>query len=505
LWLLALIHRRFDEVARAARDRVALRTATREATYGELLDGAGRVAGWLDALPPGSRVAILSSDHVVVVAAMLGALEAGCAFAPLDLSTVGKRLPALLGALACDAIVVDASTRPSIPPLDRPPAMLELGRDLEAAAPPPRRSATPGRGRDPDAMCSIYFTSGSTGVPRAIAGRLCGIDHHVAWEIERLGLDRSVRGAVLHSMSYDAYLPDVLVPMCAGGIACAPDPRDAVDPARLCAWLERAEITLLHCVPSLFRALLACPAAARLGGLRHVLLAGEVVRPTDVRAAKQVLGGAARLFNLYGPTEATLVKLHHEITAEDLERPAIPIGVPMPGVTVHVLDEDGRPGAPGRIGQIAIQSRYGSLGYLGEPELTRARFLDAPDGSGESIYLTGDYGCMLPDGALAFHGRRDRQIKLLGARVDLDEVEAILGACDGVVDAAVVVIGDVVLHGFVTLSSGATIARVREQAMQRLPPSARLARLVRLDALPRTPSGKIDRRRLALEAEGEVV
>jgi acyl-coenzyme A synthetase/AMP-(fatty) acid ligase len=303
-------------------------------------------------------------------------------------------------------------------------------------------------------------------------------------------------------MSYDAYLPDVLVPLCAGGVACAPDPRDAADPARLCAWLERAEITLLHCVPSLLRDLLACPEAGRLRGLRHVLLAGEVVRPADIRAARRVLGAGVRLFNLYGPTEATLVKLHHEIAGEDLERPAIPIGVPMPGVTVHLHDDDGRPCAPGETGQIAIQSRYGSLGYLGEPELTRARFLDAADGSGEQIYLTGDYGSRLPDGTLMFHGRRDRQIKLLGARVDLDEVEAILGGCDGVVDAAVIVVDDLVLYGFVTLAGGTAIARVREQATQRLPPASRLARLTPLDALPRTASGKIDRRRLALGAEG---
>lgn len=498
-----MIHHRFDTVARGARDRVALRTASREATYGELREGARRVAGRLDELAPGSRVAILSRDHVVVVSAILGALEAGCAFAPLDLATAGKRLPALLAALACDAIVVDAATRPLVPPLARAPAILELERAGAAPAPPSRTAVSPGRGRDPDAMCSIYFTSGSTGTPRAIAGRACGIDHHIAWEIERLGLDRSVRGAVLHAMSYDAYLPDVLVPLCAGGIACAPDPRDAADPARLCAWLERAEITLLHCVPSLFRDLLACPEAERLGSLRHVLLAGEVVRPADVRAARRVLGDGVRLFNLYGPTEATLVKLHHEITGEDLERPAIPIGVPMPGVTVHLLDDRGRPCAPGETGQIAIQSRYGSLGYLGEPELTRARFLAAPDGSGEQVYLTGDYGSRLPDGTLLFHGRRDRQIKLLGARVDLDEVEAILGACDGVVDAAVVVAGDLVLYGFVTLAAGATLARVREQALQRLAPASRLARLTPLAAFPRTPSGKLDRRRLALEAEAE--
>ena len=494
------IHRWFDDVARAARARPALRTPDRDTTFGELADGsdelAGRLAGLGCAGP--DRIAILSGDHATITAAMLGVLKAGCAFAPLELAAAEHRLAQQLGALGCRAIVVDAASRARVPAAARALPAIEL--DGARPVGPPGASRAPAPADDPDAPCSVYFTSGSTGAPRAILGRLAGIAHHIRWELDHLGLDASVRGSILHAPSYDAYLPDVLVPACAGGVACAPAARELVlDPPRLCAWLEREAITLLHCVPSLFRGLLACPGAARLTALRYVLLAGEVVRPADVRAAREVLGDRVRLVNLYGPSEATLVKLHHELTAADAGRAAVPIGVPMPGVTVHLLDDDGSPCPPGVTGQIAIQSAYGALGYLGDPDLTRARFLAAPDGSGEQLYLTGDDGRLLPDGTLAFHGRRDRQIKLWGARVDLDEVEAILCSCDGVLEAAVVAEHDAVLRGFVVLGESAAMARVREQAQQRLAPAMRLAWLTRLDALPRTPSGKIDRRRISAD------
>jgi len=446
-----LIHRRFDAVARQVRERVALQAAT-DTTFGQLLDGSDRIAAQLVELgcAPPDRIAIVASDHAVVVTAMLGVLKAGCAFAPIDPITAGPRLPGLLARLACRVVIDDR------------------GLSIATTRPPPSAS-------DPDAMCSIYFTSGSTGAPRAIAGRLSGIDHHIAWELGFLGLDASVRGAIIHPISYDAYLPDVFVPLCAGGTACAPS---GLDPERLCGWLEREQITLLHCVPSLFRSLLAVPGASRLAHLRDVLLAGEVVHPADVLTARAVLGDRVRLVNLYGPSEATLVKLHHVITDADLAGP-IPIGRPMPEVEVAIRDD----------GEIAIRSRHGALGYLDEPELTRARFL--PDGT----YLTGDHGSVLPDGAIAFHGRRDRQIKLLGARVDLDEVEAILRSCDGVVEAAVVV-AETALHGYVVLAPGMEIARVRTAAMGRLAPAMRLAWLTEVAQLPRTATGKLDRRQL---------
>lgn len=492
-----LIHARFREIADQADDRIALQTPTANITFTQLARAADHLANTLvDIAQPGC-FAILSGDHVVITTSILAVLEAGGCFVPLDANNSDRRLLDLFRTVRFDAVIVDATTKSRVDELGI--RVIEMTGTTAAIPEPPIRTPIT---NDPDSRCSIYFTSGSTGAPRAIAGRLIGIGHHIDWEIATLGLDASVRGAIIHSPGYDAYLPDVLVPICAGGVACAPSERDIVlDPARLCAWLEEQRITLLHCTPTLFRSLLAHPQARRLVALRYVLLAGEVVRHDDLRRARALWGHAVRLFNLYGPTEATLVKLHHELQDSDLELPSIPIGKPMPGVSVHILDDEESSCPVGEVGQIAIQSRFGSLGYVGEPDLTRARFREFPD-SREQLYLTGDYGSCLGDGSLLFHGRRDRQVKLCGARIDLDEVETLLCTSTDVHEAAVIVTGDV-LHGFVVLSPEGDLRRARAHATSRLSPAARLAWLTPLAELPRTPSGKLDRNRLAIAASGD--
>jgi amino acid adenylation domain-containing protein len=499
--MLGGIHHRFAEVARRLEQRVALRVCGQETRFDELFALTGRVASALQTsgCAPPQRIGVFSRDHALIIGALLGILQVGCAFAPLDAALPDERLRRMVELSELAAIFVDRELRARLLAL--------LGEsdvhifDVDSLRQAPIDSPPVFAPYDPDAPCSIYFTSGSTGMPRAVLGRLCGIEHHIAWEIEFLKLDASVRGSVLHSPSYDAYLPDVLVPLCAGGVAIVPqEPEVLLEPQRLCAWLQRERITLLHCVPSLFRALLHCPDAAQLTALRHVLLAGEVVRPADVRAARSLFGDRVQLVNLYGPTEATLVKLHHAITALDGERPAVPIGVPMPQVKVHLLSDDGQEVAAGCAGQLAIQSRYGAHGYLHEPALTRERFIDAPDGSGERIYLTGDYGQRLPDGTLAFLGRRDRQLKLRGKRVELDDIEALLGSCAGVAEAAVIAgedgCGDAIVHGFVILSPGTRLVDVRRDLERRAPPVLRPSTLTALERFPRTASGKLDRRQL---------
>jgi acyl-coenzyme A synthetase/AMP-(fatty) acid ligase len=467
------IHHRFAEVAERFPDRIALHTPAGDSTFEALRVGAVKLARVLAAVGcrPRDRVAILSTEDAVVVTSLLGVLEAGCVFAPLGAAS-GPLLDRSLRALDCRAIVTDARARSRLPQVGVPVIELAGTEVLHDAS---GEISSPSV--DLDAPCSIYFTSGSTGEPRAIVGRLSGIDHHIGWEIEFLGEAACARGTILHAPSYDAYLPDVFVPMCSGGTACAPPSNGSFG-----AWLAHEGITLVHCVPSLFRGWLASAGIAP-GRLQAILFAGEVVRPSDVRGARATLGPGVRLVNLYGPSEATLVKLHHEIVDTDLARDAIPIGTPMPGVTVRLID-----------GEIAIQSRFGALGYLGEPALTAERFLAVGN---ETMYLTGDLGRMLPDGVLAFGGRRDRQIKLCGARVELDEVEGMLAACAGVVEAAVVPDAELtMLTGYVVLAPGGDLSAVRRSMAPRLTPAMRLARIVEVETMPRTTSGKVDRRRL---------
>lgn len=294
-------------------------------------------------------------------------------------------------------------------------------------------------------------------------------------------------------------MPDLFVPLCAGGTAFAP-PRDVVaDTHRFIAWLAGNEISLLHCTPSRWRELLAETSLASATSLRHVLLAGEIVRAADVTATHSLFGERVQLWNLYGPTEATLVKLHHRIRIDDASRPSIPIGRAMPGASVRIVDDNGGTCATGTVGEIAIRSPFASHGYLDEPELNARRF--HADGSGEVEYLTGDLGAIDADGLVSFHGRRDRQIKLNGARVDVDEVEAIFASCAGVIESAVVPDADhTALFAFLVCDRS-SLPSIRTEAAARLSGAMRVARVAHCDSLPRTASGKIDRGALARTLE----
>ena len=488
-----LIHRRVLAVAEQRRTAVALRTPRRDVTFTQLVDGAREIAAALDeaGVAPHARVLIAARDQAIVAAAMLAVLGRGGVIVPIDPIAGGERTARMLAKAQIAAYVVDTEQDARFA-RDRTPRIV---RDELAVA-----RSHPLDARDPDAPCSIYFTSGSTGAPRAILGRAIGIDHHIAWEIAALHLDSTTRGAINHAVSYDAYLPDLLAPICAGGTAYAPPPEVAAEPARFVAWLAGHQITLLHTTPSRWRELLACEEACSLASLRHVVLAGEVVRPSDISASRARLGDQVELWNLYGPTEATLVKLHHRILHSDADRRSVPIGRPMPGVTVHLLDEAGDPVAPGATGQIAIKSRYAAHGYVDEPEVTARKFFTAADG--EILYLTGDLGSLAPDGTYLFHGRRDRQLKLYGARVDLDEIETILANSPGVIEAAAVVDRDhTAVFAFVTTDSTPMTA-IRTHAAASLSAAMRVARIDRIAELPRTPSGKIDRTALVRSVEG---
>lgn len=490
----ALVHQRVVAQATASPSALALSTAAGDLTFAQLVAAARAIAGALDTarVPRSGHVIIAAGDHALVAAAVIGVLGRGGVVVPVEANVGAERLARMIHRARPAAYVVDTIAARHFASDDGVPRIV---RDTPGA------SETALDASDLDAPCSIYFTSGSTGAPRAILGRAVGIDHHIAWEIDALALDRRTRGAIVHTVGYDAYLPDLLVPLCAGGVAVAPPAEVLADPERFVEWLARAEISLLHCTPSRWRELVATPRARDLAGLRHVVLAGEVVRPADSEITHALLGERVQLWNLYGPTEATLVKLHHRITPADARRERVPIGRPMPGVSVRLVAASGASCAPGEVGEIAIRSRFASLGYVDEPALTASRF----HAVGREIeYLTGDLGVADAEGELVFIGRRDRQLKLRGARVDLDEIEAILASCEGVVEAAVVADAEhTAVFGFV-VTDGTGAALVRERAAPRLSSAMRVARIERRDALPRTASGKIDRAALQRSLEEPV-
>ena len=307
------VHQVFSQLAEEDGDRLAIDDSRgTRVTYGQLEKSANRLASYLlSEVGSGSVVAIISEDTVTVITAILASLKAGCIFVPLDPRLPRKRLEMLM-----------AQVEPAIRLYD-----LETVNGNHFGPTPPQITSAP------DDMCYVYFTSGSTGIPKGIAGRLKAIDHYIRWEIETLGLQEGVRVSQFTNPSFDAYLRDMFVPLCAGGAVCVrPDFGDGLDGPQIVKWIDDSKINLIHCVPSLFRALVHEDLhPEHFPFLKHILLAGEPLLPADVKRWMSIFGERIRLVNLYGATETTLVKFFHFVTAADQDRGAIPIGKPMTG------------------------------------------------------------------------------------------------------------------------------------------------------------------------------
>jgi amino acid adenylation domain-containing protein len=497
----------FSRTAAEFGSRVAIERGGRRVTYAELEAESNRLANYL--LERGANnkalIGLLTSDPVRVITGILGVLKAGAVFVPFDPTFPDGRLRTM-SELAEPQMYVTENRY-----LEK---LSYLRSEADSGAKTVcfddtdygiyERCEPPGVTNDPDAPCSIYFTSGSTGRPKAILGRLKGIDHYMRWEIEAVGAGPGTRVSQLASPAFDGFLKDAFVPLCSGGVVCAPESRDVIlNAAQLADWLDIEQIEVLHCVPSVFRALLNERLnSSYFSAMRCVVLAGEVLYPADVKRWLDVFGERIKLLNVYGPTETTVLKVAYEVKRDDVDRPTIPIGKSIKGAAVMLINSRGQLCRGEAVGEIHIRTPYRSHGYYNEPELTREVFIQNPfgDDADDILYKTGDYGRLLDDGNLEFLGRRDQQVQVRGVRVELGEIENLLRAHVAVADVAVVdrddSEGNKFLVAFITLNDGASSAALREYLAERLPETMLPSAFIELDQLPRTLNGKIDRKAL---------
>ena len=507
------IHDWFSRMAAEDGARTAIDTGAAQVSYASLEARSNRLAQFLLAsgAPRGAAVAILSDSVIDVVTAVLASLKAGLVFVPLDPRTPARRLRALVEEVSIDWAVADAKYaglagaigRPAAPLkvafLDAPPAdaaSVQVLAGFEAFA----NSARPSVPRDGDDACYVYFTSGSTGRPKGISGRLKAIDHFVRWEIGAFGIAPGDRISQLTTPAFDASLRDFFAPLAAGATICVPPPGTVFDAEQLVAWIHDQRITLVHCVPSVFRSMLnEGLEASRFPALRHVLMAGEAILPADARKWFDTFGDRIQIVNLYGPSETTMTKFFHVVTPADADRRLIPIGKPMPGASAIVVDERGGPCPAGVVGEIYIRTPYRSLGYVGREDLTREVFIQNPFSADPSdlVYKTGDLGRLLKDGTFELIGRRDHQVKVRGERVELGAIETALRTHAAVKDVAVVdredATGTKYLCGYVVTDDESAVAGLRDFLAADLPASMVPSMFVALPSLPRLINGKIDR------------
>ncbi|HLP62049.1 MAG TPA: amino acid adenylation domain-containing protein, partial [Candidatus Deferrimicrobium sp.] len=402
-------------------------------TYAELEQRAACISQWIADrnIPPGSFIGIYIDSKIDIISVIIGILQRGCIFVPLGTALPGRRVENMVRLTNMRVIVTDTLHETIAA------GMKEKGCDIAHIcvltdsfdrSPGADENMNPGIIYDPGDKLYVYFTSGTTGVPNAILGRNKSLVQFIQWEIETFAVAENDRIGQLTTVGFDPFLRDIFVPLLAGGAVCIPGNKDILmDGNNLVDWLDESQITLVHCVPSLFRIIIDAGklTPALFPRLKYVLLHGEPIKPNELQGWYRVFNHRIQLGNYYGPTETTLATTFHFITMSDIEAGRIPVGRPIRGSRTIILDRHTKICDRGIMGEIYIRTAYSTYGYLNNPELNAQRFIKNPFNAepGDIIYKTGDLGRELENGELEVLGRIDRQVKIRGVRIELENIE----------------------------------------------------------------------------------
>jgi amino acid adenylation domain-containing protein len=504
---------------------VALTAGGREFSYEELAVEAAGVGAWLlslrlrDDRPP--RVGILAGRSLECYAGILGTAWAGGTFVPLNPRLPSARLAAILQLAGLDAVVADrkgcehfAALAPNLP------SHVLLGRGLAADLPEanvsPWESAgersllhTPPRPVPDDHPVYVIFTSGTTGVPKGVVVTAGNVAHFLSCIAVQYHLSPQDRVSQFSETSFDVSIFEMFASWAGGASLHVVPEALLMAPA---GFIREQQLTVWSSVPSVIRILTRMKhlKPGVFPSLRISYFAGEGL-PVAAARAWQAAAPASIVDNQYGPTEGTITCIHQLLTEPPIETPGrgmLAIGKPYPGMSAGILSPDRQFMQPGEQGELALCGPQVAAGYLDDPQQTARRFptLDHPQLGRSRWYLTGDLATCDRDGNFHHLGRVDHQVKVMGNRVELEEVEAHLREICGTEEVAAVawplIDGNPV--GIVAFICGGRLstATARETLARRVPGYMVPRRLLMIEALPLSTNGKVDRKQLITLLDG---
>ncbi|HEY3305886.1 MAG TPA: AMP-binding protein [Candidatus Binatia bacterium] len=489
---------RFEKIVRQYPHRPAVKAVDRTLTYAELNQHANRIARAILARQESKAepVAILLPKGVPQIAAMLGILKAGKFFVLLDPSFPWSRTAASLEDSQAGLVMISeqsatagdfASGSYKVMEFDSIDASLP-NDDLPVAV-------------SPDAMAYVVYTSGSTGEPKGVVQTHRNLLHHVMLftnayhlcEHDRVSLIASGTARAVHD-TFAALL---------NGAWLLPFDVQQEGMTRLTNWLRQERISIWSVSSLLFRNF--CEAVTEkeiFPDLRLIRLASEAAYKIDLDLYKKTFSSGCLLANGLNTAETQFLRIYLMDHSTEVTGNKVPVGYALDDKEVFLLDDAGREVSFNKIGEIAVRTRYLSPGYWRRPELTEAKFKSDPEGTDRRIYLTGDLGLMLPDGCLIHEGRKDFRVKIRGYGVELAEVENTLRSHRAVREAVVIApqskSGEARLIAYFTSSIQAAprVSELRNFLKEKLPDYMIPSAFVKLESIPLTPNGKVDRKAL---------
>ncbi|HWH90152.1 MAG TPA: non-ribosomal peptide synthetase [Pseudomonas sp.] len=494
-WLPELL----NEQLRKTPQRTALVWDGGSLDFAELHAQSNRLAHYLrdKGVGPDVCVAIAAERSPQLLIGLLAIIKAGGAYVPLDPDYPAERLAYMLSDSGVELLLTQTGLLERLPSSNDVSIIAMDALHLEKWP-----SQAPGLQLHGDNLAYVIYTSGSTGQPKGVGNTHAAVAERLQWMQTSYGLDETDVLMQKAPISFDVSVWECFWPLITGARLLIAAPGEHRDPHRIAQLVQDYGVTTLHFVPPLLALFIDEPLSADCTSLRRVFSGGEAL-PAELRNRVLAQLPTVQLHNRYGPTETAINVTHWHCSPDDGERS--PIGRPLGNVICRILDADLNPLPAGVPGELCIGGIGLARGYLGRPALTAERFVADPLGEqGARLYRTGDRARWSAEGVIEYLGRLDQQVKLRGFRVEPEEIQARLLAQGGVAQAVVSVrdtAAGAQLIGYFTATDAnenadEQIARLKAALAAELPEYMVPAQLLRLDAMPLSPSGKLDRRAL---------
>jgi amino acid adenylation domain-containing protein len=504
---------KFEKQAKKFEHNIAVKVENEEITYGRLNAMADCVAGEIrqlqDRLKGRTQAGLLFEHGPGMIVSLLGTLKAGMVYVPLDISYPEKRLLYMVENSESSVIITNARN------LDLALRLSEQAeetvhvlnidtfkdKDSPSQAAPPRKSAG-------DSLAYILYTSGSTGLPKGVLQTQRNVWYYTRNWAERFGIVPGDRMTLLTAFSHDGAMQDIFSALLYGAVLYPYDIKNAVNRTDLAKFPADEKITIWHSVPTLFRYfadMLGADTeqAVRFPHLRYILLGGEPLRKRDVEIVSRYFPTSI-LANVYGQTESSVDTIHLISPGDSYEKSLL--GEPLDRTEIFLVDEDGEEVEDLGVGEIVVACDHIAPGYWKAPEATTERFTDDPDIG--RLYWTGDLGRLLADGSIEMLGRKDFQVKIRGFRVETGEIETALLSHSAVRETAVVIKFDAndepFLCAYFTADGEVHVSELRQYLIARLPDYMVPSHFSRLETMPLTATGKVDRKALPEPGRSEL-